>query len=260
MDLATPKVMGILNVTPDSFFASSRCESEEEIYRKARKLISEGADIIDIGGCSTRPGFDLPSVEEETERVNRGCRIVRELSSDIPISVDTFRASVAEMAIKEWNVSIINDVSGGVDKDIWPLAARFGVAYVLTHNPLCEVSYNDVTADVITWLAKKANEIHRLGVNDFIIDPGFGFYKSVDENFRLFEELNEFVATGWPVLIGISRKSMLYKTLDCSPEETLDTTVAMDAIALEKGVQILRVHDVKPAKNTIRIFSKLKAQ
>lgn len=260
MDLSVPKVMGILNVTPDSFFTGSRAVSDDIIRKKVEKMIADGADIIDVGGCSTRPGFQSPSEKEEWERVERGCRIVRELSCDIPLSIDTFRAAVAEKAVERWNAGIINDVSGGVDENMWPFIAAYRVPYVLTHNRSREegYAYKDVTADVIIELSKKVSELHRLGVNDVIIDPGFGFAKTIEENFRIFEELNEVARMGYPLLVGISRKSMIYKTLGCSPEESLAGTIALDALALEKGANILRVHDVKEAADTVKLFAKLK--
>lgn len=258
MDLDVPRVMGILNVTPDSFYASSRTETQEKIKARAKKLISEGADIIDVGGCSTRPGYKAPSEIDEWERVELGCKVVRELSLQIPLSVDTFRAKVAYEAIKHFNVNIINDISGGEDKDIWKVAADQGVSYVLTHNKLIESENKDITAIVISELSKKVNELHRLGVKDVIVDPGFGFAKSQKENFQLLEELDEIVKTGYPVLVGVSRKSMIYKTLNLTPEESLTGTISLNTIALLKGAAILRVHDVKEASEIVRLFIKLK--
>lgn len=260
MDLSTPKIMGIMNVTPDSFYARSRTENEKQIRDRVLKIIEEGADIIDIGGCSTRPGFETPVSEEEWDRVNIGCSIVREIAPEIPLSIDTFRAKIAEKAINQWGADIINDVSGGQDPEMWPLIARKRVAYVLTDNPSLESNRNsliDITAEVITDLSKKTNELHRLGINDVILDPGFGFRKTVEENFHLFNNLQEIVRMGYPVLVGISRKSMIYKTLGSSPEESLTGTIALDAIALNKGAHIIRVHDVKPAAETVKLLKRL---
>lgn len=259
MDLAEPKVMGILNVTPDSFYAASRSIHEEKTRERVKKIVAEGADIIDVGGCSTRPGFQAPDVEEEWERVNLGCRIVRDIAPEIALSVDTYRAEVARRAIQFRHADIINDISGGEDPEMWNLIASQKVAYVLTHNrPDGDDHYEDVTANVITELSMKINELHRMGVNDVIIDPGFGFAKNLEQNFRLFAELSEISAMGYPVLVGVSRKSMIYKTLDVAPEESLAATVALDAIALEKGADILRVHDVKEAVDTLKVFIKLR--
>lgn len=257
MDLEIPKVMGILNVTPDSFYEKGRTPSDETIREKITEYLAEEVDIIDIGGCSTRPGFVLPSESEELERVNLGCRLLREMAPDLPLSVDTFRASVAKEAVEKWNAAIINDISGGEDPEMWTFVADKKVAYVLTHNtPVSENA--DITAESITVLSKKLNELHRLGVNDVIIDPGFGFAKSLDDNFRLLDELNEFCIFGCPVMVGISRKSMIYKTLGVGPEESLAGTIALDSISLEKGADILRVHDVREAKETVKLFTRLK--
>lgn len=259
LDLDIPKVMGILNVTPDSFYRGSRSENEDEIRKRVRRMVSEGVDIIDIGGCSTRPGFAAPALSEEITRVSEGCRIVREEAPDIPVSVDTYRASVAREVIEKWDADIINDISGGIDPEMWPLIAHKRVAYVLTHNHMDgNTLYGDITADVISELSKKLNELHRMGVNDVILDPGFGFAKSLEDNFRLFKDLDEIARMGFPLLVGISRKSMIYKTLECSPEESLAGTVALDAIALEKGAHILRVHDVKEAVETVKLYTRLK--
>lgn len=261
MNMDVPKVMGILNVTSDSFFPASRTPSEALIRHKAEELIKEGADIIDIGGYSTRPGHKVIPETEEWERVNMGCRIVREISKDIPISIDTFRESIARKSIDKWDIEIINDVSGGVEYGLWELVSECHLPYVLTHNrDVNESLYSDVTAEVITELSKKVNELHRLGLNDIIIDPGFGFSKNIDQNFILFSELNQLALMGFPLLVGISRKSMIYKTLGISPSEALAGTVALNAWALDRGASILRVHDVREAKQTIELFLKMKGQ
>lgn len=259
MDFSVPKVMGILNVTPDSFYKDSRQDNEEKIRERVRTILLQGADIIDIGGCSTRPGFTAPEEEEEIERIDLGCRIVRELSAEMPISLDTYRASVASHAIEKWGVEIINDVSGGKDPGMWPLIASEKFVYVLTHNDTdfpTELEGN-ITAQVVSSLSFKVNELHRLGVNDVIIDPGFGFAKTTDENFRLLSQLEEIKKMGLPVLVGLSRKSMIYTTLGKSPEDSLTGTVALNMVALEKGADILRVHDVKEAKEIVKLHEKL---
>ena len=256
MNLGIPKVMGILNVTPDSFYKESRSINQENIRKRVQKMISEGVDIIDLGGCSTRPGYIAPTIQEEWERVNLGCDIIREIAPDVPVSIDTFHADVAQKAINFWKIDIINDISGGADPDMWNVVAESRVCYVLTHNRKEEnVNYTNVTANVITDLSKKVNELHKIGINDIIIDPGFGFAKTISENFTIFNNLEEFSRIGLPLLIGISRKSMIYKTLNCGPEESLTGTIALNAIALEKGANILRVHDVKEAKETIKLYS-----
>lgn len=257
MEFDKPLVMGIVNVTPDSFFEKSRVEEVEKIRSRIISMISEGVDIIDVGGCSTRPGFSTPTMEEEWRRVDLGCRIVRELSSEIPLSIDTFRAEIAGRALEVYDADIINDVSGGKDVEMFATVAKHRVAYILTHNLIDSQDYSDVTANVITWLAKKLDVIHRLGVNDVIVDPGFGFAKNVEENFQLFRELEEVASMGYPLLVGISRKSMIWKSLGITPEESLTGTIALNAIALEKGADILRVHDVKEAVEIVKLFEKL---
>lgn len=261
LDFGVPKVMGILNVTPDSFYTSSRHIAPEEIRRSVARMVAEGADMIDVGGCSTRPGYEPPGAGEEWERVNLGCGIVKELAPEIPVSVDTFRAEVARKALDRWQVDIVNDVSGGADPDMWPLVAEKKVVYVLTHNREDgSTEYDDVVANVVTELSVKLNELHRLGVNDVIIDPGFGFAKTLDQNFCVMEELPALVRIGKPLLVGVSRKSMIYKTLGKLPEDSLAGTIALDAIALEKGANILRVHDVREAVDTVKIFRALMAR
>lgn len=220
-------------------------------------MIKEGADIIDIGGCSTRPGYSLPLEEDEWERVDLGCSILREVCPDIPLSIDTFRVSVAEKAINKWRADIINDISGGKDPEIWNVVATYKKGYILTHNPDPIPSYEDVTAEVITWLSKKVNDLHRLGVCDVILDPGFGFAKTTDENFHLVKELDEIKKMGLPLLAGVSRKSMIYKTLECTPEESLIGTVALNTVCLLKGADILRIHDVKAAKDIVKLIEKI---
>ena len=260
MDLEVPKVMGILNITPDSFYSGSRVSERREIEERVKRMLEEGVDIIDIGGCSTRPGFSEPTEKEEAERVDMGCEVVREITPDIPLSVDTYRSSVALHSIEKWGIDIVNDISGGLDPEMWPMVADKKVAYVLTHNRQENNGYKNVTAEVITELSKSVNELHRLGVNDVIVDPGFGFAKSLDENFKLLNDLDLIKEIGLPLLVGISRKSMIYKTLNLTPEESLVGTIALNSIALEKGCDILRVHDVKAAKETVKLFAKLKGK
>ena len=262
MNLDIPKVMGILNVTPDSFYSLSRVETAKTIEDKVKRMIDEGVDIIDVGGCSTRPGFVEPSEEEEIDRVKRGCEIVRTISEDVPLSVDTFRANVASKVIDEFSADIINDISGGEDPEMWDLIAEKNVAYVLTHNKFEkeENKLGEVTADVIREISYKLNEIYRKGVKDVIIDPGFGFGKTTEENFCILSELENFSYIGRPLLIGISRKSMITKTLGINAEESLIGTVALETVALIKGADILRVHDVKETKEIVKLYSRLKDQ
>lgn len=265
LDLSTPRVMGIVNVTPDSFYAGSRTLSRSDVRRRVAGLVADGADIIDIGGYSSRPGAAEVSPEEEYSRLCIGLEAVREISPDIPVSIDTFRAGVARRCIEEWNADIINDIGGGnLDPDMWETVADLKVAYVLMHmrgNPATMQSmtdYSDVTADILTELSHKIHHLRGLGICDIIIDPGFGFAKTAAQNFRLLDEIGEFRKTGLPVLAGLSRKSMVWKTLDITPEESLEGTVALGAIALDRGADILRVHDVLPAVQTVRLLQKMR--
>lgn len=262
-----PKVMGIVNVTPDSFYSGSRASGENGIRERVMTLVGEGADILDFGGYSSRPGAGDVSPEEEYSRLATGLEVVKKLAPDIPVSVDTFRASVARRCVEEWGVDVINDISGGtLDPEMWATVADLRVAYVLMHTRGTPATmqgltgYDDVTADVITDLAKKVYELRGLGVNDIIIDPGFGFAKTVEQNFQLLDELGEFCKMGLPVLAGLSRKTMIWKTLGITPAESLDGTIALDAIALDRGADIVRVHDVAPAVATARLVAAMRKE
>lgn len=258
MELDVPKVMGILNVTPDSFYPSGRTLEEENIRDRIKRMIDDGADIIDVGGCSTRPGFTPPSEKEEIERLDKAFRILKENWPEFPVSVDTYRAPVVQHVIEKWGVDIINDVSGG-NTEIWQVAAEYKLPYILTHNrENGSYHYRNVTAEVITELSKSINELHRLGVNDVIVDPGFGFAKTLEQDFQLLSNLHEIKRMGYPLMVGISRKSMIYKTLGCESKDALAGTIALDSIALMKGADILRVHDVKEASDTVKLVTKLK--
>lgn len=265
IDFATPKIMGIVNVTPDSFYAGSRASCREEVAEKVARMRAEGADIIDIGGCSSRPGASVVDADEEYARLATGLEAVREVWADAIVSVDTFRGSVARRCVEEWGADIINDIGGGtLDADMWQTVAELGVAYVLMHTRGTPetmqglTDYADVTADVITDLSKKAYELRGLGVCDIIIDPGFGFSKTAEQNFKLLDELGEFCKMGMPVLAGMSRKTMVWQTLGTTPEESLDGTVALDAIALYNGADIVRVHDVAPAAASAKLVAMIR--
>lgn len=265
IDFATPKIMGIVNVTPDSFYAGSRASCREEVAEKVARMRAEGADIIDIGGCSSRPGASVVDADEEYARLATGLEAVREVWADAIVSVDTFRGSVARRCVEEWGADIINDIGGGtLDADMWQTVAELGVAYVLMHTRGTPetmqglTDYADVTADVITDLSKKAYELRGLGVCDIIIDPGFGFAKTAEQNFKLLDELGEFCKMGMPVLAGMSRKRMVWQTLGITPEESLDGTVALDAIALYNGADIVRVHDVAPAAASAKLVAMIR--
>lgn len=262
MNFSEPKIMGILNVTPDSFFAGSRKQSDDEIRDRVKEILAQGADIIDIGGYSSRPGADEVSAEEEYRRLETGLRVIRDLAPDAVVSVDTFRADVARRCVTEWGVQIVNDISGGyLDPDMWAAVAELKCAYVLMHmrgTPSTMQSltdYDDVTADVISDLAHKVDALHKLGVANIILDPGFGFAKDVEQNYRMMNQLEEFSRLGLPVLVGISRKTMIWKPLGITPDESLSGTVALDTVAMMKGADIIRVHDVLPAVQTRKILS-----
>jgi dihydropteroate synthase len=265
LDLKIPKVMGILNITPDSFYKGSRYTSEKEIVEAAAIMINEGADILDIGGYSSRPGATHISEEEEHSRVINAIKIVmREFPGSI-ISVDTFRSGIAREAVLGAGAAIINDISAGeADKEMFRTVEQLNVPYVMMHmkgdpstmqkNPV----YDDVAGDILKYFAGKIYALRSAGVKDIIIDPGFGFGKTSDQNFELLSRLNDLQVTGLPVMIGISRKSMIWRTLAITADEALNGTTALHSAALLKGADILRVHDVKEAVQVVRLISKLK--
>ncbi len=262
VDLSQPKVMGILNVTPDSFFAGSRCTTEEQITLRMQQLVAEGADMIDVGGYSSRPGCDNVSPDEEMRRLATGLEIVRRIAPDAVVSVDTFRASVARRCVEEYGVQIINDISAGeLDPDMYDMVANMRVPYIMMHmrgipSQMMEaryLAYDNVVADVLQYFAAKIERLTRMGVNDIIIDPGFGFSKTVADNYKLMRHLDEFLPLGLPILVGVSRKSMIYKFLGISPEESINGTTALHVMALLGGADILRVHDVRPAVEAVKI-------
>jgi dihydropteroate synthase len=249
MILDSPKIMGILNITPDSFYSGSRVSSASEVLSRAEKMLLNGADFLDIGGYSSKPGAEDVSVDEEINRV-------------IPvISIDTFRSSVAMAAINA-GASLINDISGGDgDPEMFQTVKKLKVPYIIMHmqgTPKTmqkSPSYRNVVQDVYRALSLKLNELRLLGVTDVIVDVGFGFGKTMEHNYELLANLDYFHSLECPVIVGISRKSMVYKALDITPEESLNGTVVLNTIATQKGVQILRVHDVKEAKEMLRLYS-----
>lgn len=253
-------VMGIINATPDSFYSGSRTLTDEAISLRAQLMLRQGADCLDIGGYSSRPGADDISPEEEYARLAGALEPVRRVAPDAIISVDTFRASVARRCVEEWGVQIINDISGGtLDPAMFETVADLGVAYVLMHmrgNPATMTQltdYSDVTAEVISWLAFRIAELRSLGVADVIVDPGFGFAKTVSQNFEMLQHLDDFRILDCPILAGVSRKSMIWRTLGCSPEESLNGTTVLNTLALQRGANILRVHDVAEARQCVSL-------
>lgn len=263
-ELSSPKVMGILNVTPDSFYAGSRKQTEEDIKSRCREIIEEGGDIIDIGAYSSRSDAEHISTEEEKRRLRTGLEILRNEYPEAIVSVDTFRADVAEMCVKEYNVNIINDISAGeMDKEMFNTVARLQVPYIMMHmkgtpqDMQKSPQYTSLMKEIFMYFSEKVYKLHEMGVNDLILDPGFGFGKTLEHNYELMNHLEEFSLFNLPVLVGISRKSMIYKLLGNTPSEALNGTTALNTIALLKGANILRVHDVKEAVETVRIVTAL---
>ncbi len=263
--LCEPKIMGILNVTPDSFYAESRTSDEEHIAARVQQLMDDGADMIDIGGYSSRPGADDVSPEEEMNRLRRGLRVVRRLYPEVPISVDTFRADVARMCVEEEGADIINDISGGMmDRQMFRTVARLGVPYILMHmqgtpDTMQQAPhYDNLRREVMLYFAERIDRLCQMGAKDIIVDPGFGFGKTLEHNYELFHHLDDFNLFNLPLLVGISRKTMIYKLLGGTPQTSLNGTTVLNTIALMKGAHILRVHDVKEAVEAKRIVMKMK--
>ena len=251
LSLQRPVVMGILNVTEESFYANSRTYTTAAIEQRTKEILDEGATIIDIGGCSTKPGLAPVSEEEEMQRLAMALSVVRATAPEAIVSVDTFRAAIAERCVKEFGVQIINDVSGGqADERMFATIADLQVPYVLTSGESQTLAYS---------LAESIDRLHLMGVNDIIVDPGFGFGKTLDDNYRIMAHLEELHLLGCPILVGVSRKSMIYNLLGGTPEESLNGTTALHAIALMKGAHILRVHDVKAAAEAVAITEKIKS-
>ncbi len=264
LNIKDPVIMGILNVTPDSFYDGGRYPTKDMILERASHIFSEGAEILDIGGYSSRPGAEDISHEAELERLSRALGPIREKFPDKIISIDTFRSKIAKSVIEKFQVNIINDISGGeIDADIIDVAASMNVPYVCMHmqgNPQTmqkKPLYIHIVKDILDFFAKKIYEIRNKGVKDIIIDPGFGFGKTLDQNYQLLLGLDVFQMLEVPVLAGLSRKSMVYKLLGNTPEEALTGTIALNLVALQKGASILRVHDIAEAKQTISIYKKL---
>ncbi|MCD8288249.1 MAG: dihydropteroate synthase [Porphyromonadaceae bacterium] len=262
--LERPWIMGILNVTPDSFYEASRCSCDEAaIVGRVDAIVEEGGDIIDIGAYSSRPGADDVSLEEEWRRLDKALAIVRKLYPAGFVSVDTFRAEIARRCVEEYGVQMVNDISGGtLDDAMFETIAKLQVPYVLMHmrgTPQTmqqNTGYADLMADMTDYFVRRIDRLHQLGVGDIILDPGFGFGKTLEDNYRLIRRLDEFRVLEKPLLVGISRKSMIYKLLDCSPEESLTGTIVLGTMALLAGASILRVHDVREAVQTVKIVTK----
>lgn len=265
LELREPQIMGILNVTPDSFYSDSRTPDEAHITERVRQMMDEGADMIDIGGYSSRPGADDVTPEEEMDRLRRGLRIVRELYPEVPVSVDTFRADVARMCIEEEGADIINDISGGMmDRQMFRTVARLGVPYILMHMQgtpdTMQVAphYDNLRREVMLYFAERIDRLCQMGAKDIIVDPGFGFGKTLEHNYELMNHLEDFAVFNLPLLVGISRKSMIYKLTGGTPQTSLNGTTVLNTISLVKGAHILRVHDVKAAAEAKQIYMAMK--
>lgn len=260
IDLGQPQVMGILNVTPDSFYSGSRKQSEEDIRSRVKQIVDEGGQMIDIGAYSSRPGADDVSAEEEMARLRKGMKIVNEIAPDMPVSVDTFRADVAKMCVEELGVGIINDISGGeLDKNMFATVAKLGVPYILMHMKGTPQTmqqaphYDDLMKEILLYFAEKIQQLRDLGQKDIILDPGYGFAKTIEHNYHLLHHQEMLNVFELPLLVGISRKSMIYRLLGTTPEESLNGTSVLNTIALQKGASILRVHDVKECVEVVKI-------
>lgn len=264
-ELSSPVVMGILNITPDSFFDGGRYLDEKQIMNHCEKMLSEGAAIIDIGAYSSRPGATDISPEEEQERLTKALQPIRKSFPDAIISVDTFRADIARFVVQEFNVNLINDISAGeIDPQMFETVASCNVPYILMHmkgTPQTmqqSTNYDNLINDIIRYLAQRINLAVQAGIKDIIIDPGFGFGKTIEQNFKLLANLSDFNIFQRPILVGLSRKSVVYKTLETTPENALNGSLTVEAIAMLNGANILRVHDVKETMDMLKILEAYK--
>ena len=267
LDLSSPCVMGILNVTPDSFYAGSRMQTEIDITHRIEQIVGEGAGIIDVGAYSSRSNAENVSPAEEMERLRMGLGILRKVQPDAVVSVDTFRADVAKMCVEEYGVAIINDIAAGeMDGDMFRTVADLNVPYIMMHmqgtpqNMQQNPHYDNLLKEVFMYFARKVQQLRDLGVKDIILDPGFGFGKTVEHNYELLAHLEEFRIFELPLLAGVSRKSMIYRLLGTTPQEALNGTTVLDTICLLKGADILRVHDVREAVETVKIVEAMKKE
>jgi len=265
IDLAAPKVMGILNITPNSFYDGGKFQEESVVLNQVEKILNEGATFIDIGAYSSKPNAEFVSEEEELQRILPILQQIIKQFPDIIVSIDTFRAEVAKQCVLN-GAALINDISAGLlDEKMLPTVAELQVPYIMMHmkgNPQTMQSlaqYDDIVKEMIYYFSERIFEARKLGINDLIVDPGFGFAKTLEQNYEVMQKLDIFKQLELPLLVGISRKSMIYKTLETSAQEALNGTTFLNAIALEKGANILRVHDVKEAVEGLKLFEKLKS-
>ncbi len=266
LDLSVPRVMGILNVTPDSFYAQSRKQTEADIETRVRQMLDEGADMLDVGAYSSRPGADNVSPDEEMARLAQGLAVLRRVAPDAVVSVDTFRSGVARRCVEDFGVQIVNDISGGaLDPDMFATVAGLGVPYILMHmkgNPQTMQQaphYDDLLTEMLRYFAERVHRLHEMGVKDIIIDPGFGFAKTLQHNYELMHRLGDLAVLGLPMLVGVSRKSMISRLLGTTPQEALNGTTVLNTLALERGASILRVHDVREAVETVKITNMMRS-
>ncbi len=257
-----PWVMGIVNVTPDSFYSGSRVADDRTLVERVRQMVADGADIIDVGACSTRPGSGQIDAQEEMARLQWALAVIGREMPGVILSVDTYRADVARRCVEQWGVDIINDISGGtMDKAMFPTMAMLKVPYVLMHmrgtpeTMTTMTDYGDVAADVLDWLTRRIDELRQMGVADVIADPGFGFAKTLEQNYQLLARLDVFHALEAPLLMGVSRKRMIYMPLGCTADEALNGTTVINTLALERGAHILRVHDVRAAAEAVKLVT-----
>lgn len=265
MDLSQPRVMGILNVTPDSFYAESRMQTAQAVEQQVLRLLADGADIIDMGAYSSRPNAEHVSAEEEMRRLRGGLEVLRRVAPEAVVSVDTFRAEVARMCVEEYGVAIINDIAAGeMDAAMFDTVVSLGVPYVMMHmqgTPQTMQSaphYDNLMREVMLYFAEKVERLRSMGAKDLILDPGFGFGKTLEHNYELMAHMEELELFELPILVGISRKSMIYRLLDITPQESLNGTTVLNTLALMKGAHILRVHDVLPAVQAVKMVEAMK--
>ncbi|MGQ7944569.1 dihydropteroate synthase [Flavobacterium sp. WC2509] len=263
IDLSTPKVMGILNITPNSFFDGGKYKNENELLERAGKMLNEGATFIDVGAYSSKPNAEFVSEEEEISRIIPVVNLLQKHFPDIILSIDTFRAGVAKVCVEN-GAAIINDISAGkLDEKMLETIAKFQVPYIMMHmkgtpqTMQTFTQYDDIIKEMLFYFSERVAAVRALGINDVLVDPGFGFAKTLEQNFEVMQKLELFQMLELPLLIGISRKSMIYKTLDTNAEKALNGTTFLNTIALTKGAKILRVHDVKEAVECVRLFNKL---
>lgn len=264
MDLSSPRIMGILNATPDSFYHGSRVPEAGQAVERARQMIEQGADMLDVGAVSSRPGAADMTEAEELERLIPVLEALREQFPEFPISVDTWRSGVARRVTERFGIQLINDISAGtLDPDMFPLMAQLGIPYIIMHmqgtpaNMQEDPVYRHVVDDLLQYFAEKVYSLKNLGLNDIVIDPGFGFGKTLEQNYLLLKKLDSFRMFELPLLVGISRKSMIYNLLECNPDQALNGTTAAHMVALLQGANLLRVHDVAAAKETVKIFRQI---